>query len=301
MACAMRRSAPPTFAFTPPKGTDVIGTAQHLKSAAAPDRQRAAPRRGIAGGRSPIACGRGHSDEFIGQAHLLGPGKPLYEAHRAPPAALDDPVGAARHRQDHAGATDRRRRRVPNSSRSRRCRPASRTSARPWLEHARCAAAGTPDRCCSWMRCTASTRRSRTRFLPHVEDGTLIFIGATTENPSFEIVGALLSRARVYVLKALSAEDLAGVARCARSTTASAASGLRALRFEPEALRLLARAGGWGCAPGAQHAGAGRGSGRGGRRIVASAPHRRAGSRQRRPAALRQGRRAVLRPDLGTA
>jgi putative ATPase len=40
-------------------------------------------------------------------------------------------------------------------------------------------------------------------FLPYVEDGTLIFIGATTENPSFEVVSALLSRARVYVLKAL--------------------------------------------------------------------------------------------------
>ncbi len=40
-------------------------------------------------------------------------------------------------------------------------------------------------------------------FLPYVEDGTLIFVGATTENPSFEVVSALLSRARVYVLKAL--------------------------------------------------------------------------------------------------
>ncbi len=38
-------------------------------------------------------------------------------------------------------------------------------------------------------------------FLPYVEDGTLIFIGATTENPSFELNNALLSRARVYVLK----------------------------------------------------------------------------------------------------
>ncbi|MEK9785753.1 MAG: AAA family ATPase, partial [Gammaproteobacteria bacterium] len=40
-------------------------------------------------------------------------------------------------------------------------------------------------------------------FLPHVEDGTLILIGATTENPSFELNNALLSRLRVYVLKAL--------------------------------------------------------------------------------------------------
>ncbi|MGE0622571.1 MAG: replication-associated recombination protein A [Pseudomonadales bacterium] len=46
-------------------------------------------------------------------------------------------------------------------------------------------------------------------FLPHVEKGTVIFIGATTENPSFEVNAALLSRARVYVLKSLSADDLA--------------------------------------------------------------------------------------------
>jgi putative ATPase len=45
-------------------------------------------------------------------------------------------------------------------------------------------------------------------FLPYVEDGTLIFIGATTENPSFEVNNALLSRARVYVLKSLGPEDL---------------------------------------------------------------------------------------------
>ncbi len=45
-------------------------------------------------------------------------------------------------------------------------------------------------------------------FLPHVESGLFIFIGATTENPSFEVNSALLSRARVYVLKPLTADDL---------------------------------------------------------------------------------------------
>lgn len=45
-------------------------------------------------------------------------------------------------------------------------------------------------------------------FLPHVEDGTVYFIGATTENPSFELNNALLSRARVYVLNTLSHDDL---------------------------------------------------------------------------------------------
>ncbi|MET0658467.1 MAG: replication-associated recombination protein A [Steroidobacteraceae bacterium] len=60
-------------------------------------------------------------------------------------------------------------------------------------------------------------------FLPWVEDGTLVFIGATTENPSFELNNALLSRARVYVLRSLTADDLMGVL-------------LRALRSTPDVL-----------------------------------------------------------------
>ncbi|MBD8107562.1 replication-associated recombination protein A [Erwinia persicina] len=48
-------------------------------------------------------------------------------------------------------------------------------------------------------------------FLPHIEDGTITFIGATTENPSFELNSALLSRARVYLLKSLTSEDIATV------------------------------------------------------------------------------------------
>lgn len=45
-------------------------------------------------------------------------------------------------------------------------------------------------------------------FLPHIEDGTITFVGATTENPSFELNSALLSRARVYLLKALTPEEI---------------------------------------------------------------------------------------------
>lgn len=48
-------------------------------------------------------------------------------------------------------------------------------------------------------------------FLPHIEEGTITFIGATTENPSFELNSALLSRTRVYLLKALAAEDISQV------------------------------------------------------------------------------------------
>ena len=54
-------------------------------------------------------------------------------------------------------------------------------------------------------------------FLPHVEAGTISLIGATTENPSFEVIGALLSRSRVFVLKPLSADDLQVIIRRALS------------------------------------------------------------------------------------
>src|SRR6516162_4811913 len=51
-------------------------------------------------------------------------------------------------------------------------------------------------------------RAQQDAFLPVVEDGTLILIGATTENPSFELIGALLSRAQVFVLRRLADDDL---------------------------------------------------------------------------------------------
>jgi putative ATPase len=78
-------------------------------------------------------------------------------------------------------------------------------------------------------------------FLPYLEDGTLIFIGATTENPSFEVISALLSRARVYVLKALGIDDLVGVLKSALSD-AERGLGSEQIRAEPEALDLIARA-----------------------------------------------------------
>ena len=78
-------------------------------------------------------------------------------------------------------------------------------------------------------------------FLPYVEDGTLTFIGATTENPSFELNNALLSRARVYVLKALQPEEIRQVLGRA---LADKVAGLGARRHEmpEEALDLIATA-----------------------------------------------------------
>jgi putative ATPase len=74
-------------------------------------------------------------------------------------------------------------------------------------------------------------------FLPWVEDGTLVFIGATTENPSFELNNALLSRARVYVLRALTEEDLRQVMD--RALRSEAATGIAA---DDSALELMVRA-----------------------------------------------------------
>ena len=63
--------------------------------------------------------------------------------------------------------------------------------------------------------------------LPYVEDGTLILIGATTENPSFEVVSPLLSRARVFALQPLTDEQVKAIALAA---LADAERGLAALR-----------------------------------------------------------------------
>ncbi|MGC1729635.1 MAG: replication-associated recombination protein A [Steroidobacteraceae bacterium] len=78
-------------------------------------------------------------------------------------------------------------------------------------------------------------------FLPFLEDGTLTFVGATTENPSFEVVSALLSRARVYVLRALTVEDLVRLEQAALADSERGLGGAR-LGAETGALELIARA-----------------------------------------------------------
>jgi putative ATPase len=77
-------------------------------------------------------------------------------------------------------------------------------------------------------------------FLPHVENGTVTFIGATTENPSFELNNALLSRARVYVLKALTEPDLLTVIDHALSDT-ERGLGQQPIEMDPSLRQQLAR------------------------------------------------------------
>ena len=76
-------------------------------------------------------------------------------------------------------------------------------------------------------------------FLPHIEDGTIYFIGATTENPSFELNNALLSRARTYVLKRLTQED---IQICIEQAITHEQSGLANMvdSIESDAKELLA-------------------------------------------------------------
>jgi putative ATPase len=76
-------------------------------------------------------------------------------------------------------------------------------------------------------------------FLPHVEAGTITLIGATTENPSFEIVGSLLSRVRVFVLRPLSPADVAGLVRRAIGDAERGLGGL-GLTADGDAIDLLA-------------------------------------------------------------
>ena len=75
-------------------------------------------------------------------------------------------------------------------------------------------------------------------FLPYVEDGTFTFIGATTENPSFELNNALLSRARVYILKSINEEDLIQVLKRALTDTEKGL-GNKNIQADDEALSLL--------------------------------------------------------------
>ena len=78
-------------------------------------------------------------------------------------------------------------------------------------------------------------------FLPYVEDGTVTFIGATTENPSFELNNALLSRARVYVLKSLTVDEIVQILERALHDP-ERGLGQRPLLVAPELLRRIAEA-----------------------------------------------------------
>jgi putative ATPase len=144
-------------------------------------------------------------DEYVGQSHLLGPGAPLrraLESGRPHSMILWGPPGTGKTTLARLVAQGAHAEFLSLSAVL-----AGIKDIRAVVEHAK-SLRGTRDTVLFLDEVHRFNKSQQDTFLPYVEDGTLIFVGATTENPSFEVNNALLSRARVYVLKALTAEDL---------------------------------------------------------------------------------------------
>jgi putative ATPase len=160
-------------------------------------------------------------DEVIGQAHLLGPGKPLrvaFESGRPHSMILWGPPGTgkttlARLMADAFGLEFIAISAVLGGVKDireavERAQAARAASGRPTLVFV--------------DEVHRFNKAKQDAFLPHVESGLFVFVGATTENPSFEVVGALLSRAAVYVLQPLAPDELALLLEKGRLAAAAA-------------------------------------------------------------------------------
>ncbi|QEY14526.1 replication-associated recombination protein A [Cellvibrio sp. KY-GH-1] len=149
-------------------------------------------------------------DDYIGQEHLLAPGKPLREAitrGQLHSMILWGPPGV--------GKTSLAKLFAEQAD----ARFETLSAVLSGVKEIRAAVAAAQQERISTRRKTILfvdevhrfNKSQQDAFLPYVEDGTFIFIGATTENPSFELNNALLSRCRVYVLRGLQPEQLKNV------------------------------------------------------------------------------------------
>jgi putative ATPase len=179
-------------------------------------------------------------DEVAGQAHLLGPGKPLrraLEGGQLHSLVLWGPPGTGKTTLARLIA-----RRADADFVALSAVLAGVKDVRAAVEQAKATRALSGRATVLFLdEVHRFSKSQQDTFLPFLEDGTLTFIGATTENPSFEVVSALLSRARVYVLKALEPDSIAPLLRAALADAERGLGG-EALAIDDDALALLAQA-----------------------------------------------------------
>ena len=147
-----------------------------------------------------------HLNEVIGQVQLLGPGKPLrvaFESGRLHSMILWGPPGTGKTTLARLMADSFEAQFISMSAVLGGVK-----DIREAVERAQVAKAGGRRTVVFVDEVHRFNKSQQDAFLPHVESGLFTFIGATTENPSFEVNSALLSRATVHVLKSLASEDL---------------------------------------------------------------------------------------------